>query len=464
MAATKFVKIVDHSDATTLSDDEIGLVQTPKVFISPQHENDLDGLLGALARLYRLHVYGKSLLTRSAAFELRFIAVMLTIIFLFDFAAWSLFWDMVFYNGRIEVGFLTPLALFLACLIALMIVIYERGFMVTDLSQLFRRWKPTVRLLSAITLRVVVIAVAAYVTAQPVEIVTFRGQIENRIHETGVRREAVSRLRDLQKAEAGSRLDGLGGTSQIKDLDDANNVLKNVRQEEGRLKGALANAKGAEQNAVGSLKRAQAAYARAQNKQAAAARISAAAGRVETARQRVSDAAAEVEGHKTTVEDAKGDRGAAVTKVEGLLNDARGQADRTRDWLVQLRHEPFSLDLKKENRQGGDWTYRDEDYDLFQRQAVIDDLYHGRPPRWKDASEQDKGEIGQKFGFGESQEELERRAIEATTFQKSYWAVFLVAFMLPLLVMAYKLLLPKAITNYYSSEMQEGKFLDNGRA
>jgi hypothetical protein len=371
---------------------------------------------------------------------------------------------MVFYNGRLELGLRTLLAFFLASLIALMIVIYERGFMVTDLSQLFRKFWPTLRLLSAITLRVVVIAVAAYITAQPVEIVTFRGQIENRIHETGVRREAVSRLRDLKKAEAASKMEGLAGTSQLKELDDANKVLGDARQEEGRLKGELSNAQRAEQGAASSLQRAQAAYARAENKQAAAARISAWRGRLDIARQRVSDAAAQVEGHKTTVENARTDKGTATTKVEGLLDDAKGDAERVRDWLVQLRHAPFSLELKAESRQGGDWTYQDEDYDLFQRQAVIDDLYNARPPRWKDASEEDKLEIGQKFGFGESQEELERRAIEARTFQKSYWAVFLVAFMLPLLVMAYKLLLPKAITNYYSTEMQNGKFLNNGRA
>jgi hypothetical protein len=458
MAAGNFVNTRDvHHERTASSSDEDNV---PKVFVSPQHGNDLDGFLGALARLYRLNVYGKSLLTRSAAFELRFIAVMLTIIFLFDFAAWSLFWDMVFYNGRLEFGFLTFLAFFLASLIALMIVIYERGFMVTDLSQLFKRWGSTVRLLSAIMLRILVIAVAAYITAQPVEIVTFRGQIENRIHETGIRREAVSRLRDLQKAEAASRLEGLAGTSQKKELDDADSVLKNVRQDEARLKGELSNAQKGEQGALASLKRAQAAYARAYNKQAAAARISAAAGRLEVARQKVADAAAQVEGHKTTVENAKTDRGAAIEKVEGLLNEAKGDATRVRDWLVQLRHEPFSLEVMRENRQGGDWTYRDEDYDLFQRQAVIDDMYHGRPPRWKDASDEDKAEIAQKFGFGESQEELERRAIEAETFRKSYWAVFLVAFMLPLLVMAYKLLLPKAITDYYSVEMQNGKFLN----
>jgi hypothetical protein len=387
---------------------------------------------------------------------------MLTIIFLFDWAAWTLFWDMVFYNGRIEFGFFTPLATFLAALIALMIVIYERGFMVTDLSQLFKGWGITLRLLSAIMLRIVVIAVAAYITAQPVEIVTFRGQIENRIHETGIRREAVSRLRDLQKAEASSRLEGLAGTSQIKELNDADDVLKNVRQEEARLKGELANAQKAEQSAAATLNRARAAYSQSRNKQAAAARISWASGRLETARQKVAEASAQVEGHKTTVENAKTDRGEAITKVEGLQNEGRDQADRVRDWLVQLRNEPFSLKELTEKRQGGGWTYRDEDYDLFQRQAVIDDLYYGRPPRWKEASEQDKTEIGQKFGFGESQEEIERRAIEATTFRKSYWGVFLVAFVLPLLVMAYKLLLPKAITDYYSAEMQNGKFLNNG--
>jgi hypothetical protein len=436
---------------------------SPRVFLSQDEDNELDGFLGTLARLYRLHTYGKSLLTRPAAFELRFVAAMLSIIFLFDFAAWTLFWNMIFYGGRIALGLYTPLAMLFAFLIATMVVLYERGFMVSDLSRMFRSFGATLKLGAAILLRILVIAVSAYVTAQPVEIVAFGGDIQNRIHDESILREAVSRLRDLQKAEADSHgATGLEGTVEKAGLDKAETLLSNARGEEGTIRAALEIAKRGEQAAAAGLQRAQAAYGSARDKGAAARRISAARSRLENARREVTDAEGRLQAFKVTVAGAVDEKTSAEAKVIDLQAHGKKAAERVRNWLVQLKNELAGSELKTENNGGPDkFTFRDREYDFFQRQSVIDDLYYGRPPRWKDASESDKIEIIKNFGFGESQEESQRRVIEAHTFAKSYWAVFLVAFILPLLVLAYKLLFPKDLSNYYSREMQSGKFLND---
>lgn len=431
--------------------------KTLKVYLTPQGTGDLDGVLGLLARIYRLDTNGLSLLTRAAAFELRFVAVMLTVIFLFDFAAWTLFWNMIFYGGHLALGLKTLLAMILAALIATMVVLYERGFMVSDMSQLFRSSGATVKLLGALLLRIGVIAVSAYVTAQPVEIVAFSGAIENRIHEESVLREAVGRLRDLRKAEVEAA--GLADSIQIREFKNAKDKLGDVQQEDGRLRARLESSKKAESAAAGSLQRARAAYSSSRNKVAAERRISYFASRLEDARREVSNAEGALQAHAVTINSAREDKNTLQEKIEGLQLQGKENVERVRDWLIQLRNEGRRQEdiVEKGSRQDL-WTFRDQEYDFFQRQSVIDDLYYGRPPRWKDASETDKTEIAEKFGFGETQEELNRRRIEAETFAKSYKAVFMVAFVLPLLVMAYKLLFPKDLTNYYSNEMQGGKF------
>jgi hypothetical protein len=431
--------------------------KTMKVYLSPQGTGDLEGVLGLMARVYRLDTNGQSLLTRSAAFEMRFVAVMLTVIFLFDFAAWTLFWNMIFYGGHLGIGLKTPLAMILAGLIATMVVLYERGFMVSDMSQLFRSGGATIKLLGALVLRIAVIAVSAYVTAQPVEIVAFSGAIENRVHDESVLREAVGRLRDLRKSELEAK--GLADSIQTREFKDAKEKLNNAQAENGKLRARLESSKQAESAAMGNLQAARAAYGASRNKAAAQRRISAAAGRLEEARRDVSNAQGALQAHDGTIAGATSDKESQQKKIEELQEQGKENVERVRDWLIQLKNEGRRQeDVAEKGTRQDHWTFRDQEYDFFQRQSVIDDLYYGRPPRWKDASEEDKQEIAGKFGFGETQEELERRIIEANTFAKSYKGVFMVAFVLPLLVMAYKLLFPKDLTNYYSNDMQGGKF------
>src|SRR5687767_5621604 len=105
----------------------------PRLALAPARGQALTGLLGGLARLYMLDVNGTSLLTRCAAVEMKLIAVMLTINFLFDLVVWWLLWNMVFSSGQ-GAGLLGTIgaaaaAFFCAFLFAAIIFVYERQFM-----------------------------------------------------------------------------------------------------------------------------------------------------------------------------------------------------------------------------------------------------------------------------------------------------------------------------------------------
>jgi predicted nucleic acid-binding Zn-ribbon protein len=306
-------------------------------------------------------------------------------------------------------------------------------------------------------LRIIIIAISAYMTAQPVEVIAFGGRIQNRIHEESIRIEAVSLLRDLKKAETESRgATGLEGTVEKESYDKAEDTLSSVQEEEGKLNAELGRAKRAEQAAAANLQRAQAAYNASRNKAAAANRISVARSRLESARQDVANVEGRLQALAVKVTGAKDEKSGAEAKVIGRQKLAEGSIERIRNWLKILRSSIPGDPVSEGNNRPDSFKFRDQEYDFFQRLSVIDDLYHGRPPRWKDASDSDKSEISKSFGFGESEEERQRGAIEAVTFVKWYWAVFLWAFLLPLFVLAYKLLFTKDLINYYSRDMQAG--------
>src|SRR5690349_20367062 len=84
----------------------------PRFALAPARGEELNDALGGLARLYMLNVNGASLLTTRAAMEMKLVAVMLTINFLFDLAVWTSLWNMVFQNGKLIVGVWSIPALF----------------------------------------------------------------------------------------------------------------------------------------------------------------------------------------------------------------------------------------------------------------------------------------------------------------------------------------------------------------
>lgn len=175
--------------------DRVRLLTPPANLVLKVAKLFLSGTLDRLTRLFRLDVFGESLLSRRARVVLGSIALLLSGAFLFDLTAWTLLFNAVLHGEPLAVSWLTIPALLAGLLFAVMVLIFKRLFITTDTSRGWRRAYP------AILLYTLVLVSAAIGTVQPIELLIFRGPIVHRIHEEGVRVEAARHLRALRAVQ-----------------------------------------------------------------------------------------------------------------------------------------------------------------------------------------------------------------------------------------------------------------------
>jgi hypothetical protein len=440
----------EHSRETTAG-------PSPRFALAPARGQELNGILGELAKLYLLDVNGTSLLTRRAAMELKLIAVMLTINFFFDLAVWTLLWNMIFYAGKLTVGPFTLASLFCGFLFAAIIFIYERQFMTADTYHRWRKvWWP-------VSIRLAVIAMAAAITTQPFEVMVFSGPIQRRVHDESVRVEAHSRLRALEEAQAKTKGSiGQKGTADYQNLEDTQNKRDEVHERTNQLKAAAQAARSALQRAEASVRSAQVAMSRARTAEQAAAagrRLGAARSRYEQAQVAVNEADARAKVSEDDEQHWTDQADKARTVIGGKEGLAELDVKRLRDWITQIRNAKAGELVVENNTEPTKWQFRDQDYDFFQRLGVINDLYYGRPPRWLDINTEDRLKLSQLYTLSDADQSdpltRERRDADAHTFVWSYWAVIGIAAVIPLLLLALKGLLPVDLKLYYSLREQQ---------
>jgi hypothetical protein len=431
--------------------------RAPRFALAPARGQELNGFLGAMAKIYLLNVNGSSLLTTRAAMEMKLIAVMLTINFLFDLAVWTALWNMVFHTGMLTFGLLSLPAFFCGLLFAAIIFVYERQFMTAD------TYHRISKVLFPVTIRLSIIVIAAAVTTQPFEVMVFRGPVERRIHEESVRGEALSRLRALEEAALKTQgAIGLTGTIAGKSLEDAKAELRNTREQTSKFTAQAQTARAEQQTAESAMRSASQQLARALTAgQAAAAhrRYAAAQARAEQARITAenfeSQAKTSKENEKPRTDDVKAAEGAIGAKEQLAENDVK----RLRDWVTQIRNAKVRQKVIENRAESPKWEYEDQDYDFFQRLSVINDLYFGRPARWLDINPQDREKLSQAYGLTEADPNdplnRDRIAADARTFRWSYWAVIGVSAIIPFLLLALKGLFPIDLKRYYSTDAQQ---------
>jgi hypothetical protein len=429
----------------------------PRLTLAPARGQQLTGVLGELSKLYLLDVNGVSLLTRRAAMELKLIAVMLTINFFFDLAVWTLLWNMVFYAGKLTVGFFTLLALFCGFLFAAIIFVYERQFMTADT---FHRWH---KVWGPVSIRLGVIAVAAAITTQPFEVMVFSGPIQRRIHDESVRVEALSRLRALEDAVLKTQgAIGLKNTIAGKSLGDAKVEGEKAREQTGTYLAQEQAARAEQQRADGAIASASQQLARAQTRaqaDGASRRLASARKRSEQARIAADESHAKASTSRENEKHWEGEVGAAQKVIEGKEKLAEQDVKRLQDWVTQIRNAKAGQSVIENRAESPKWEYQDQDYDFFQRLGVINDLYYGRPARWLDINAEDRAKLSQSYSLSETDPNdalnRERSEADAHTFKWSYWAVIGIAAVIPLLLLALKGLLPIDLKHYYSLGSQQ---------
>jgi hypothetical protein len=448
-----------HRDPVAVTDREVsqGERRAPRFALAPARGQELNGFLGELAKFYLLNVNGTSLLTTRAAMEMKLIAVMLTINFLFDLAVWTSLWNMVFHTGKLTLGLLSIPALFCGLLFSAIIFVYERQFMTADT---YHRLKKVV---FPVMIRLGIIVTAAAVTTQPFEVMVFDGPVQRRIHEESVRVEALSRLRALEEAALKTRgAIGLKDTIAGKSLQDAKDELQHTREQTSKFTAEAQAARAEQQAAENAMRSASQQLTRARTPgQAAAARRRYAAAQARSEQARIS--AENFEAQAKTSKDNEKPRADDVKAAEGAIEAkeqiAEKDVKRLQDWVTQIRNAKAGERVIENRAESPKWEYQDQDYDFFQRLGVINDLYYGRPARWLEINSQDREKLSKAYGLTEvdANDTLnkDRTAADARTFRWSYWAVIGVAAIIPFLLLALKGLLPIDLKRYYSTEAQQ---------
>lgn len=434
-----------------------------RLFIAPSrgyhsgssHGHQMHGVLGQLAQFYGLDVNGGSRLTRRAGIEMGYVALLLTIIFLFDLVAWTLLWNVILQSGIIKLSLWTIPALFGGLLFAFATFIYERQFMTADTSG------GLLKILWPVSIRLAVITIAAAITSQPIELLVFKGPIDRRIHDESVRAEAVARVHALQEAK--QQAAGIEGQTGI----DAS-LYKKAEQRSEQVRSERSNLQTQYERAKSELSRAEAAVgaasrrvhvARTQQEQSYwRGMLSAAAARRDAARVRVSNTQADLNKKEEDERYYDQQRKEALQPLRDRQKAAEDDVKRLQNWIAQIRSANAGQSQIEKNDRPDKWQFQDQEVDFFERLRVVADLYTGRPPQWKDAAADDRTMLGTEYGLKEIAEDdadaVSRRMINAQMFARSYWAVVGIAIVIPLLVLALKALLPKELKDYYSSRKQ----------
>jgi hypothetical protein len=439
------------------SDQDFDVVRQPepyKIVISKQGA-ELTGILGQAVKAFGLDSYETNLLTRRAGNTMKAFAVLLVVNFVFDLAAWWLLFNAVFSGGRgiFDLDWHSMAAMVFSLLISSAIFIYEQQFMTADISNRKSRFA------TPVMLRVGVIVAAAFITTQPVELMLFRGPIERRIHEESIRLEAITRLKDWQDALKKQGLEGVPSyyRDRQKDAEDKK------QQEEQKLRDLNNELQSAEQRlagARGTLRYVKTQYNNTPSDQpdrknywksripGAEAAVAEWNGKVSSLNQDISNQQSNVD---TSIKNAQIATGDVKDQVERAVKDE----GRVRNWIAEVRQSK-----RGERLEDAGWTFQDQTYDFFDQLRVLRDMTEGRPTRWPEASQEDRDALAKTFHFMATAEEAAEAQQDAKFYSYAYWAVFGIAFVIPALLLAFKLLQPQELRDYYSREKQEGEQYD----
>ncbi len=442
------------------------------------------GLLDRLARFLDLETYGDSLLTRGARSGLRTQASLLTIVFLFDTAVWSVMFNMLFGMGYLRLGWHTAFALLAGLGVAWVMFLWERNIATLDIDKGIgtRTW-------AGIGARVAIVSVAALATALPLELLLFKDEIYQRAYEESVRHEFVVKVREHKELdEVLRKLEEEKGTlsqqgPSARDLDPQRQArLAELRQQEKLLRFRSAANVEAMQKAQNDEERA--------NLESKGKAINA---ELRLTQESISTVADDLRRDQTSVHAAK------VGVIQADIDCKRERQAKLTDWLGAIRKNDYARrpELKRSVRlascaapttqeptpappatptssaapdDAGDATLSPnaavagdalvEDPNridfylgvptlrIFDQVRILWALQKGRPPEWREADDELIKELQQRYN-------LRDKASPATAIYTTFALMaLLVGMAIPLMSLMFKLVGNQEIKNYYSFAAQ----------
>lgn len=434
------------------------------------------GALLRVARWMGLDVWGDSLLNRRAAREMGSAAMLLAVVLAFELLAWSMLFNVLVHSAQWKLSPLSLMALLLGGIFAAAVFLFEKSFVTADASE--ERW----RIAIAYAIRLVVIIGSALATAQPIELLVFGGAIENRLYEENVLAEAVRQIGSLDdrqtKAQGKSEkqiqaeISGSGEHQAVQETEKLYNATYQevLELEDDRTEAQQAVARAADREGYWRDLLLKAQRERRPNDPASAARESRAARNLDFVRRQKATAQANLTRIqdklnsanirlKTLQEKLNLQSGKLDELVEGKRQENEKEAQRNqvlaegiREWMQFVQNaRPGELDPRTKR------SLPPRPADFTERLIVLDDLRNARPALWPATTPEKRTRAVEEFGLSDPSQDtaaLKRMEQKAGIFQAVYRVAFIMALVIPLLTVAFKILMAGELRAYYSTLAQ----------
>jgi hypothetical protein len=426
-----------------------------------------------LINLYGLKPWGDNLLYGQAHFALKVTAIILTAVLAFEFLAWGSLANCIAHNGAWEASWKTIPSFGLGLIPAIVVWIIDRSIMTLDTDYVTRKgpdagskfeegmthmeynerrkaaWSfgiGTIYFLRALHWkfyaslvgRVGLVLISALITAAPVELFVFDGEINQRIYDEAVIAEAVRLTENYNETQEAARIaaDTNADTLETDSLaraeshvEAAEQKLTRAEAEVTRLRGEIEAAKD-----LARIKRQEQqtySYAPPQALQAKAEVT-----RLEAEVSSLRDREFEAEDNRTQRRD---DIERSVLEMQTWMDLlARGDANN----LPQDPKMGLPLNLKGEG--------------FVMRLSILNDILDGRPPRWPPTDEAIRLQVEDTFPGVAVVQNIDTSRNNATAEYMSwvFLIMHIVVIVIPLATVLYKLLLPQELKDYYSKMNQ----------
>jgi Domain of unknown function (DUF4407) len=438
-----------------------------------------------LARFMCLDGWGDFLLDRRVAYELGAAACILLVVLVFELLAWSLLFNVLVHSARWTISPRTLLACLMAGVFGGGVFLFERSFITADLGE-----RPAKKVL-AYLLRLIVIFGSCIATSQPVELLVFGGAIETRLRDENALAEAVRLVDERKRSERDAAVKSAGtiekeelaGTKVNMDRDyyktardDAAKQVLSYQEQVQRDKESVAarSAEVGRRRLVVDQRRVQLARADAESHAELAAAVGDAEAQLTAARSRLQSARdtqaaserqlAEAKIQQQSAEQRFGEASKAYqARVDAAARTQHGReelAGKDRDELQAWMHDVEDAVPGKDVRRPktGTWL-KHKAADFTDRLRVLADLKEARPPQWPAADRAAVTKAADLFHLespyaGEEPALRLRRQQARDLFRLTYWIAFIIAAVIPLLTLAFKLMASEEFRSYYSTTAQ----------
>lgn len=420
---------------------------------------------GRLAQLLGLDVWETSLLARPARLEMEAAAIVLVLVFLFELGAWTTLFHLVLFG--FDVGLVSALALVPGAVFSAATLMFERSLVCLDPDTV------SPRRAVGVCIRGAVIVGSSLITAQPLELLVFRADIDQHLKDEAVYREAIAELARSSALTVDPPVPGAAVVpGAAEPVGDSPLSIAQARVEERRLaletaKGELRRAKSAadraaatQSNAAGrlaglradpgadvrALAEAEAALAKATTTSAHARRV------LEDADRGVQLADAALDEARRGEEVATGKAQEAST-AEATRSDT--EADEGRDWIRAVAEAAPGEVLEHPRTKR---PFQPHVQSMLRRALAMHELITNQPATWPEGTPAEwSGFAVRHFGLPDPAPVAgsPRGAKRAWSYLLSSALLLAVGMVVPLMTLAFKLMMGDELQAYYSCAAQE---------